>query len=69
MDRLKRLHIHAISAEERMRDLSVLSKFNADWDFLLDLKEVGRAHADAWLKENFDQIGRRSTIDINKTYL
>jgi NTE family protein len=69
MDRLKRLHIHAISAEDRMRDLSVLSKFNADWDFLLDLKEVGRAHADAWLRENFDQIGRRSTIDINKTYL
>ncbi|WP_395019847.1 patatin-like phospholipase family protein [Dongia sp.] len=69
MDRLKRLHIHAISAEERMRDFSVLSKFNADWDFLLDLKEVGRAHADAWLKQNFDQIGRRSTIDINQAYL
>jgi len=69
MDRLKRLHIHAISAEERMRDFSVLSKFNADWDFLLDLKEVGRAHADVWLKANFDQIGRRSTVDINQAYL
>jgi NTE family protein len=69
MDRLKRLHIHAISAEARMRDFGVLSKFNADWDFLLDLKEVGRAHADAWLQENFDQIGRRSTIDINAAYL
>ena len=52
-----------------MRDFSVLSKFNADWDFLLDLKEVGRAHADAWLKQNFDQIGRRSTVDINQAYL
>jgi NTE family protein len=69
MDRLKRLHIHAISAEEKMQEFSVLSKFNADWDFLLELKEVGRDHADAWLKENFDSIGRRSTIDINKTYL
>ena len=69
MDRLKRLYIHAISAEERMQEFSVLSKFNADWDFLLELKEVGRSHADAWLKENFDSIGRRSTIDINKTYL
>ena len=69
MDRLKRLYIHAISAEERMQEFSVLSKFNADWDFLLELKEVGRSHADAWLKENFDSIGRRSTININKTYL
>jgi NTE family protein len=68
-DRLKRLHIHAISAEERMRDFSVLSKFNADWDFLLDLKEVGRTHADAWLKANFDRIGRSSTVDINQAYL
>jgi hypothetical protein len=39
------------------------------WDFLLDLKEVGRSHADVWLKENFDSIGRRSTVDINKAYL
>ena len=69
LDRLKRLHIHAISAEEKMRDFSVLSKFNADWDFLLDLKEVGRTHADAWLKENFESIGRRSTVDINSAYL
>jgi NTE family protein len=69
MDRLKRLHIHAISAEEQMQEFSVMSKLNADWDFLLDLKEIGRSHADAWLKENFDQIGRRSTIDINKAYL
>ena len=35
----------------------------------LDLKEVGRAHAEAWLKENFEHIGRRSTIDINQAYL
>jgi len=69
MDRLKRLHIHAISAEEKMREFSVLSKFNADWDFLLELKEVGRTHADAWLKEHYDSLGRRSTIDINQTYL
>jgi NTE family protein len=69
IDRLKRLHIHAISAEEKMQEFSVLSKFNADWDFLLNLKEVGRSHAEAWLKENFDSIGRRSTIDINKAYL
>jgi NTE family protein len=69
MDRLKRLHVHAISAEEEMRKFSVMSKFNADWDFLLALKEVGREHADRWLQEHFDSIGRRSTIDIDKTYL
>jgi NTE family protein len=68
-DRLKRLHVHAISAEKTMRNFGMLSKFNADWDFLLELKEAGRTHADSWLAEHFDSIGRRSTVDIHETYL
>jgi NTE family protein len=66
---LKRLHIHSISAEKVMQKLSVLSKLNADWDFLLDLKEAGRAHADAWLADNFSAIGIKSSVDIAGTYL
>jgi NTE family protein len=52
-----------------MQKLSVLSKLNADWDFLLDLKETGRAHADAWLAGNFEALGVRSSVDIAQTYL
>ncbi|WP_374379659.1 patatin-like phospholipase family protein [Dongia sp.] len=66
---LKRLHIHSISAEQVMQKLSVLSKLNADWDFLLDLKEAGRSHAEAWVGTNFDAIGVRSSVDIAQTYL
>jgi NTE family protein len=66
---LKKLHIHSISAEPVMQKLSVLSKLNADWDFLLDLKETGRAHAEAWLAANFDALGVRSSVDIAHTYL
>ncbi|HVO03321.1 MAG TPA: patatin-like phospholipase family protein [Candidatus Cybelea sp.] len=67
--RLKRLNIHAISAQTEMQRLSVLSKFNADWDFLLKLKEIGREHAAAWLDANFEEIGHRSTVDIGEAYL
>src|SRR5260221_2677779 len=66
---LKRLHIHAISAEMATRDLSVHSKLNADWGFLLELKEAGRRHADTWLTQHFEAVGERSTIDIAGTYL
>lgn len=66
---LKRLHIHAISAETETRELSVQSKLNADWGFLLELKEAGRLHADRWLAAQFDALGERSTIDIAGTYL
>lgn len=66
---MKRMLIHSISAEEVMSRLGVLSKLNADWAFLAELKDFGRAHADAWLKRNYESLGRESTIDIAKAYL
>ncbi len=66
---MKRMLIHAISAEEVMGRLGVMSKLNADWEFLAELKEFGRAHAEAWLARNYDELGRRSTVDIATTYL
>jgi NTE family protein len=66
---MKRMLMHSISAEEVMSKLGAMSKLNADWEFLSELKEFGRAHADAWISRNYDAIGRESTIDIGKTYL
>ncbi len=66
---LKRMLIHAISAEPVMREFSVMSKLHADWDFLLELKETGHDYADKWIAANFDALGRDSTIDIAATYL
>jgi NTE family protein len=66
---LKRMLIHAISADDIMLGLGVASKLNADWEFLTDLRDAGRDHASAWLTNNYDNIGRQSTIDIHGTYL
>jgi NTE family protein len=66
---LKRMHIHAISADDIMLRLGVASKLNAEWEFLTDLRDAGRDRATAWLAENYDHIGRQSTIDIHDTYL
>ena len=57
------------SAEEEMRVYSVASKLNGDWDFLMELHELGRAKAETWLAENFQHLGRKSTIDIRDKYL
>ncbi len=67
--RLKRMHIHMIGAEDKMRGLGVASKMNADLDFLLYLKELGRTTAEDWLKANWGHIGRQSSIDIRATFL
>ena len=67
--RLKRMNIHMISAEETLRDLGAASKLNVQMDFLLYLKELGRKAAAAWLVQNGDAIGQRSSVDIAKTFL
>jgi NTE family protein len=63
------MHIHAISPESEMSRLSVASKLNADRGFLAELRDTGRATAQAWLDMHFDTLGRESTVDIRATYL
>ncbi|MGE3289771.1 MAG: patatin-like phospholipase family protein [Geminicoccaceae bacterium] len=66
---MKRMHIHAISADAVMRKLSVMSKLNADWEFLTHLRDDGREFAARWLDESFDRIGVASTVDVAARYL
>lgn len=66
---LKRILLHSIEAEDFMRELSVSSKLNPDWEFLTHLRDVGREHADTWLAENFDKLNVDSSVDIVKRYL
>jgi NTE family protein len=66
---LKRMNVHAIAAEDFMRELSVSSKLNPDWEFLTHLRDVGRAHAERWLAESFDKVGVESSVDIREKYL
>jgi NTE family protein len=68
-DSLKRVLIHAVEADEFMRDLSVSSKLNPDWEFLTHLHDIGRDSADAWIKETFDRLNVESSIDITERYL
>lgn len=67
--RMKRMFIHSIENEDFMRKLGVSSKMNPDWEFLTHLRDVGRESAEDWLDRNYDDIGKRSTIDIADKYL
>jgi len=67
--RLKRMHIHWISAEADLAALGVSTKMNVERAFLLYLRDIGRAAAEVWLEANFNSIGVRSSIDIQKQFL
>ncbi|MBX4870101.1 patatin-like phospholipase family protein [Rhizobium bangladeshense] len=66
---LKRIFVHGISDDEAMKNLSVASKLNADWGALMDLRDRGRRCADLWLETNYQDIGKRSTVDVRERYL
>ena len=67
--RYRRLFIHVIEDEDRMRKFKLSTKFNGDWDFLCTLKQYGRDAAEAWIAEHFDKLGRESSVDIRARFL
>jgi len=67
--RLKRMLIHTIDAEDVTATLSASSKLNADLDWLLTLKGIGRERAGAFLDAHFDKIGVESSTDVAAKFL
>jgi NTE family protein len=65
----KRLLVHSIGDDREMEALGVATKLNPDWDFLVRLRDAGRRNADAWLDQNFDSVGKASSVDIGETFL
>ncbi|MGQ0593921.1 MAG: patatin-like phospholipase family protein [Gammaproteobacteria bacterium] len=62
--RFRRLRCHLIEGEELMAGLTPSSRFNPRMSFLRTLRDQGRAHAERWLDETFDNLGNCTTFDI-----
>ncbi|MDR3512523.1 MAG: patatin-like phospholipase family protein [Caulobacteraceae bacterium] len=62
--RYRNMLIHAVEADDWLNDLSMDSKFNTEWSFLVDLKERGRKAADAWLEKGLPSVGVRSSVNL-----
>jgi NTE family protein len=64
--RYRRIFLHSIEDEPRMRAFKLSTKFNGDWDFLQTLRDYGWEAADLFIRENLDKVGRESTLDIQR---
>jgi NTE family protein len=60
------IRMHRIDADAAFKDLSASSKINAEWAFLEYLRDLGRTAAEDWLEEHFDQVGKKSTLDLSE---
>jgi NTE family protein len=63
------MHVHSIRDDRTFMNLGVASKLDADWTFLTELRDKGRAVAASWLDQNYATVGQRSSVDLAKTFL
>jgi NTE family protein len=59
-----RMRMHRI-ASDAMVDLGYSSKLNAEWDFLLMLRDEGRRSAETFLSTHGKDLGKRSSLDLD----
>jgi NTE family protein len=66
--KLRYIYMHSIRNDETMAGLPEASKSNTRWSFLTGLRDRGRATAEQWLAENFDHLGKRTSIDLEREF-
>lgn len=58
------MRIHRV-ASDVVVGLGYSSKLNAEWDFLCMLRDEGRGAAEAFLTAHGEDLGRRSSFDLD----
>ncbi|WP_439499999.1 patatin-like phospholipase family protein [Bosea sp. (in: a-proteobacteria)] len=66
IDEYKRVLMHRIDGGPPLAELTSSTRMNAEWDFLLRLRDMGRAAAKRWLKRNYEAIGKQATLDLKE---
>ncbi len=64
--RFHRTYFHLVHAEDEMKRYGVHTKYDTAWPFLTRLRDLGRARTDAWLDDNYDSLGTRSTLPLKE---
>ncbi len=67
-DKYMRVKMHAIEPAQQMQELSSSSKLNLELEFLHHLRDLGRSSAQEWLTENFNKIGKESSLNLRTMF-
>jgi len=63
-DQYKDILLHSIRADSALCDLSVASKYDSAWDFLISMRDKGQKQAALWLDKHFTDLGKKTTADL-----
>lgn len=64
----RKMRLHAIHGDEPLKAMSASSKVNAEWRFLTELRDIGRAAADRWLEGDAANVGERASVDVREFF-
>ncbi|MEM1161819.1 MAG: patatin-like phospholipase family protein, partial [Pseudomonadota bacterium] len=67
-DEYRDVRVHVIQNQDELKPLGASSKMNAEWEFLVHLRDIGRETADAWLSAHADAVGREATVNLTKIF-
>jgi NTE family protein len=59
---LRKINLHRISASHSLGNFNLSSKMNTNWEFLMQLKNLGYQACSKWLELNYDNIEKHSTF-------
>ena len=68
-NKYKDVLMHAIRADDVMRDFGMATKLDTSWPLLNKLFDAGRQTAKSWMENHFDKIGKISSINLEQDYL
>ena len=61
-------YVHRIDGTGALDEYQASSRLDARWRVFARLRDKGRKAAQDWIAENYEQIGRRCTLDLEAAY-
>ncbi|MGO9265226.1 MAG: patatin-like phospholipase family protein [Candidatus Binataceae bacterium] len=62
----KCIRLHVIEAQDELNKFGVASKMKADYDFFVQLRDIGRKAAQKFLDAHYDSLGAKATLDLQE---
>ncbi len=62
----KTIRMHVIEAQDELNKFGAASKMKADYDFFVQLRDIGRKAGKAFLADHFDDLGVKATLDLKE---
>ncbi|MGO9943161.1 MAG: patatin-like phospholipase family protein, partial [Rhodoblastus sp.] len=62
----KCIRLHVIEAQDELNKFGAASRMRSDYDFFVQLRDIGRRAAQKFLDAHFNDVGVRATLDLRE---